>query len=288
MIHIEGMGLLGSMLARRLAREDIEFTWNDIDSPHVAWHACTGLAYPDGDPYALAGLARWEEETLMGRTPEAASAPFVFAHKKNPHEGTDGIMEDYGPLRRGNRDAVALNAPQYVRNTRDRYQDWRTDGARPGDTVVVAHLTPERGNGYLWGWSAQVELELPDYLDALPDRPALYAKTHRFNLTYAYPTPLTSNWWAGSTNVIQMDPKPVTQERLDRYVQEWVENARELLEVEIIDVREVFQGWRPRHAVGDSRAPEWVEDRLVLPALSGSGMRLGLIVTDRAAEMLLI
>lgn len=110
----------------------------------------------------------------------------------------------------------------------------------------MAHTTPERGDGYLWGWSARVR-----FVEREPSgrgRAVYTAKKHRYNNTYAYPVPGTDQWWAGSTMQMVRSPR---EREARAYVAEWVQNAADLLGLGAIEVGEVRQGWRPRRKKDD-------------------------------------
>lgn len=281
-LHIEGMGLIGSMLARRLHEEGITFTWSENDTPFTAWHVSTGLAYPDGDPDNQAGLERWRTILMGDLAYEAAEAPYVFAHKSPPHSGRYPVT-DYGKLRMAEPTAIALNVPEFVENTRTAFAAERLPETLDGATnVVVCHTTPERGDGYLWGWVARVRFELPEEiaLDCLGQQPALYAKKHRFNLTYAYPIPGTGQWWAGSVLQMQREPKLVENRRLAELYRGWVADAMELLGVYDIQLDGLDQGWRPRSKKTDSGRVEFKDGRWTMPPMPTDGMRRGWLVVD--------
>lgn len=280
MIHIEGMGLLGSMLARRLLGLERPFTWSDIDTEFAAWPCSTGLAYPSGDEHDMRGLARWQ--SMLAAVPEAVSVPYVYAHKRPPHGGRYEIARDYGPMRRARPRAVALNVPEFVAATRVQAAECRTDARGRGDTLVVAHPSV-RTDGYLWGWAARVRLTLPAWLDDLGDeQPALYAKAHRFNLTYAYPIPGTGQWWAGSTLQHQRLPKRRGAVSVMKLVAEWYGNAADLLGVTVDEMWPPVQGWRPRAFPGDRGhvAYDAGSDTWTMPPMATDGMRRGLLVVD--------
>jgi hypothetical protein len=285
-IHIEGMGLLGSLLARRIG-DDHTITWNDIDAPHTAWPVSTGLAYPDGSADNQLGLMRWYEE--LDDFPEAVKVPYVFAHKGPPHGGSYPVI-DHGPLRIALPNAVAVNVPELVRNTRERFSGGRITGANPvhePDVRVIAHTTPHRGDGYLWGWVARVRFEVPKLL-GLPAgvQPALYAKAHRFDLTYAYPIPGTGQWWAGSVLRHQQRPKEAGQPQLYDLYERWEENAERLLQLDDVELVSLGQGWRPRAKADDSGRPERRGDTIVLPPMPTDGLRRGHVIVDQVLELL--
>lgn len=113
-VHIEGMGWLGSMLARRLERADIDFTWSDNDDPFPAWPASTGLVYPTApdDERSVRGMNGWkrwlkEDEWLAGYT-EPVSVGFVTA---NPPSGGKYPSVDVGGLKIGEAPCFATDPP---------------------------------------------------------------------------------------------------------------------------------------------------------------------------------
>lgn len=290
-IHIEGMGILGSMLARRLHQEGIPFTWNDTEERHVAWPVSTGLAYPDGDPVNQKGLARWHEILTEGELvgpDEAFEVPYVFAHKKPPHGGKYDVV-DYGPLRMASPSAVSLNPITFVKRTREEFAAEERSEAPDSAELVVCHTTPERGDGYLWGWVAQVRFDMMPELvaDILGRQPALYAKAHRFNLTYAYPIPGTGTWWAGSVLQMQREPKEADEYKLFDLYMDWRELAEELLCIRNIELIRLDQGWRPRNKGGVHEEFQLAErhgNRWLMPVMPTDGVRRGWLVIDDFVE----
>lgn len=281
MIHIEGMGVLGMQVAWRLAELGVEFTWNDTEEEFTAWHCSTGIVYPSGNRRDLDGLAWWEEH-LDDFGPFGAATPYVFAHKNPPHGGRYGyttlpkhdlrLSTDYP--------AIALNVPELVMQTRDRFADRRTAGREEGQLLIVAHSNTPRLRGYLWGWAARVTFTGP-----LETMATYYAKKHRFNLTYAYPIPGDGQWWAGSVLKYQAEPRFVDAEP---YLEEWLEDAPELLGLEDIKVHSLEQGWRPRRAKGEANEAHYDPDRnawLLAPEPT-SGLRHGPLIVDDLMERL--
>lgn len=289
-VHIEGLGVLGSMIARRLDEEGLDFTWNDTDEEAVAWRASTGLAYPESSPRAAAGLAIWKERAMPGpgvisETVEAEEVPYAFAHKAPPHGGRYPIAADYGLVRLAEPTGVAVNVRAFVENTRAAFSAERVDVRPAGSTLVIAHSTPERSDGYLWGWSARVRiggLLQALEVDLLGDRPALYAKKHRFNTTYAYPRPGTDEWWVGTDIRYQATASAVPEAKLLEKYEAWVEDAREILGIRDVELVEVTQGWRPRARKGDSGAVEFSSElgAWTVPPMAANGVRMGWLVAD--------
>jgi hypothetical protein len=295
-IHIEGMGVLGCLLAHRLAEARVPFTWDDTEAPFTAWKACTGMVYPSGSSIDETCRMRWlawlTRDTNMNRW--AQSVPWVFAHKAPPHGGryeTQFIGSTHLQCPASLRErAIAVNVPRMVRETRLLFADQR-DVRRKGATLVVCHSTPKRTDGYLWGWATTVTLKLHPDLGYEPLRtppPALYAKAHRFNITYAYPLPGTAEapggqlWWAGSRLQLQRTPKVADRDLVDHYFLEWAKNMRSLLLATPVTRGMTVQGWRPRPPKRD-RA--WARrdaetDTWQMPSMATDGLRRGLLVVD--------
>lgn len=289
MIHLEGMGVLGALTALRLADADIEFTWHDPESPHVAWKACTGMIYPAGDDWSTRNLTLWARWAEQGWLPAGVLAPacYVYAHKNPPHEGRYRTAA-VGSLTMADTPAYTLNAPALVHAARSRFAQRRRDAAPPNARLVVAHGY-RRANSFMWGWSAKVQLHLSPALAALPHPPALYGRKVR-QLTYAYPVPgEPGRWWAGSSLVRQT----ATVRALDaaKHFRRWRRDLHEVYRGEVAVAAQtgpVLQGWRPR-PVRDDRAPVPTAEpdgTIVYPALWHSGVRWAPLAVDHALTLL--
>lgn len=283
MIHIEGMGALGSQVALALDEIGEPFTWSDTDERWVAWKASTGCVYPSGDAHLEAGRRWWLAAIEAGRFEGiAAPAPYRFAHLSPPHGGGYSYADlASGRLREAMPPAVTVNVERLVTTTRERFADRRAE-PEPGATVVVAHTTPERGDGYLWGWSARVRFAEPE--PSTRGRAVYNAKKHRYNNTYAYPVPGTDQWWAGSTMQMVREPR---EREARAHVAEWTVNAGALLGLAAIEVGEIRQGWRPRRRKddpGDVRQDD--RGRWVLPPIATSGIQTGPLVARETLRRL--
>lgn len=271
-LHVEGMGVLGSVLARHLTASGRAFTWSDTDDPHAAWPASTGLVYPDGDPDAAADLATWAAWSAAGlfAPDELAPARFVYAQKTRPHGGrypTLGLGEC--GLTMALADCWQVDPARLVGNVRTENAASRTQSTPGGATVVRAHARIWR---HTWGWSAPVRLDtarLPD----LGAPPAFHGRRISVNV-YAYPLLSRPGWWrAGSSLYDQRHPRPLdAAAHLDRWRADWA--ARGFWAVPVVETGEPVQGWRPRPAPDDpatvTRDPDGA---LRIPALWHSGVR---------------
>lgn len=293
MIHIEGMGWLGSALAYSLHARGVRFTWSDTDVEHTAYRACTGIVYPAGDSRSTANLVRWAEWIRQRRLPRATvmEATYAYAHKRPPHGGIYTPRVDLGWLRVANAPCVAVDAWAVVRGARVLFKDWRTEGPRKRDRLVRAHGHTERREGWVWGWSRPVRLTFPpEVTEAVlePDRLALYGKVHRFALTYAYPIPTTPwLWWAGSSLVNERTPRVRSAGERDDTWLRWLRDFTALFPGVIpLTKGEMTQGWRPRPAPDDLGELTEDEHSLTFPPLWHSGVRWAPLLVDEAVERL--
>lgn len=283
MIHIEGMGVLGSLLALKLDHAGIKFTWSDADAEHTAWKACTGAIYPCGEPESVDWLAYnlWRDELSKPTWTKPVSrhferAVYVFNHQRPPHDG----RYEFSNL--GNSDlrfplvysSYHVNAQTLVPAVRKRFADRRTDGIalqggkdRPR---VIAHGFTEKMTHAYWGWTRMVEL---DYKFKLSDRPAFYFRQGRYVMAYAYPAPGTPYWYAGSSLIMQHNLKPLQMEpKFERWQEFFEMLSGDTVRVKRTRSGEFLQGWRPAEANPDVY---WDKRKKIIrmPSLWNSGVR---------------
>lgn len=288
MIHIEGMGLLGSLTALNLAHRGIPFTWNDTDRPFVAWRASTGMVYPAGDNESQRGLAAWKGWITEPWLPAGAAmeCEYVYHHKNPPHEGKYKAAYDLGDMRSApSGNAVAVRAPLLVEHARARFADCRVNQATEGQFVIRAHGFTERLSKVMWGWTVPVKLDLPPDVQAIANgRPvAFYSRRNRFQIVYAYPIGDTGWHWSGSSLVGQKSPHTLNVEKhYERWHEAWEHNFPR---VPVIERSESIQGWRPRPADADTTAVQRTPTGLVYPPLWHSGIRWAPNVITQMLEM---
>ena len=282
-VHIEGMGVLGSMVARRLDEAGVPFTWHDIDAEHSAWPVSTGCVFRTGVERDLDGWRAW-----LGHFDDPHLAPhlelcdYVFNHKAPPHQGKDGIRTDLGALRVLDKPGIQVNVPSLVTATRAAFTGERRPEAPPMfDPYVIAHGYSSRLARYMWGWAARVELDLaPALASALEyERPIVYLRRGRFVMAYAYPIPGTPHYWAGSSLISQREAKPLeVLPKLER----WKALIDELSGgmVRCREVASVEQGWRPVPRKGDPLDVERMGNVLRVPPLWHNGVRWAPMVAD--------
>jgi hypothetical protein len=273
LLHIEGMGVLGSLLARHLTILGRPFTWSDTDDPHAAWPASTGLVYPDGDPAALADLATWGEWAdagLLGND-ELSEARYVYAQKTPPHGGryATSPVGDTG-LTLAHADCWQVDPQRLVSNVRIEHADARRDRSPdPAERPVVrAHATIWR---HTWGWSAPVTLDTSRVGDF--GAPVAFIGRRVTVNVYAYPVVSAPGWWrAGSALYDQTRPRPLDADaHLARWAADW---ARIFPAVPLGAAGRPVQGWRPRpHPQAPGRVTRDPDGALRVPALWHSGVR---------------
>jgi hypothetical protein len=298
MVHIEGMGVLGSMVAWELERAGVAFTWNDSERPfRHAWQASTGLIYPSGHGVEGQGYDDWRalhasppwQGTLSDVT-EIGSSWFTSKHV--PHGAKDQLVADLGPIRMGVEPTIHVNVQQFVSGTRRAFED-RNAPAAKGDTRVVAHGYSYRLDHVVWGWSAGVELEIrPDILDLSNGRrPSFYLRTNRFTLRYALPRAGTRHYYAGSLMIVQKQPRLLdASKHLDRWAEFVAEVTNGMVRLARI-VEGPMQGWRPSPSKADlaryGGQPLPLEqdgERIVCPPLGLSGVRFSPLIARAVAD----
>jgi hypothetical protein len=266
-VHVEGMGVTGSLLAYQLERLKYDWSWHDVDAPVTAWKACTGSIFPAGKPGSLDDQCyqvwdRWAGPVpleprggLVGAALRIAEQPYParfletgsywFSTKSAPHGGS---YQFDGPSQHGLRCArpfsYHLNAQKFVPATRKHFIERHWDKPDKGDVYVVAHGFGDRLHHVLWGWAVPVKLRYADYYAQAGNRPCFYFREGRFVMAYAYPIPGTEWWYAGSSLIVQRVPKALeVQPKYER----WKKTFERLSggAVKVVDRGAELVGWRP-------------------------------------------
>lgn len=283
MIHIQGMGVLGSLLALRLDHQGYKFSWSDNDAEYTAWKACTGAIYPCGEPESVDWLAYnlWRDELEKPTWTKPVSrhferAAYVFNHVKAPHDGRYAIgqLGDYDLRTPLLYSSYHMNAQTLVPAVRKRFAANRHD--RNTKATVIAHGFTEKRTHAYWGWTRKVELQYPAKLMAatpatMRARPAFYFRQGRYVMAYAYPVAGQPFWYAGSSIIKQTKLKSLDMPpKYDR----WKDFFEELSggAVRVKRAAEFLEGWRPAEenpdVYHDSRK------RVIrMPSLWNSGVR---------------
>lgn len=270
-IHIEGMGLLGSLLALQLERFGVEFTWNDTNAERNAWEASTGAIYPAGsrkfgpDWACYKVWNRWMGG-IDALTPHMEKCRYVFGHKSTlPHEGK-GLYQASEPtkhgLRIGNAFSFHGNAQTLVPEVRRRFARQRRDnGLFKAPVLTIRCHSFHKHMAYTyWGWTRLVELEYDAIYGDKHERPCFYYRPSKIQMAYAYPVPGTPFWYAGSSIIKQKLGNEKSLEMPPKY-EKWKELFERLSNGGAKVVREdrFIEGWRPA-AGPDFPGHGWVLD----------------------------
>lgn len=293
-IHVEGMGWLGSVVAWHLHRAGIDFTWNDTGSAHVAWRASTGIVYPAGDLRSTSDHAAWlawlGDPWWPPGLAAAETCSYWFNHRNPPHGGRYQLAADIGWARMASVPAVQVNVPAIVSATRAAFRDAQRTRPVPAEVTIRAHGFGPRLDAYVWGWAVPVELAYPPELaDACSHgRPTFYGREGRYKMAYAYALPGTPRWLAGSSLITQRTAKELDARK---HFATWCDTfARVLPKVELLSVGEPMQGWRPKPAPDDAgyvTSERTARGRLIsVPPLWHSGVRWAPSVVAQVMEAL--
>lgn len=314
MLHLEGMGLMGSLTAQLLHAHDIPFTWHDTETKLCSWRACTGVAYPSGDVPDVDQLMQWHECMRYQRQPvlqmtsgdrfASAIVPFLEAARwcyystHPPHRGRKHVKEigRSGGVHVSSAETMHINAQAFVASTQAQFAETRQHVTMspavallqgrevPITKYIVTHgFTEETLFRWSWGWSRKVRLTLGPELSALtrPLRPCLYMRDG-FTLDYLYPVPGEPDWWyAGTALITQKEPRESSDPT--RVYANWLMRmiAKSGGAFLVKEHQQIIQGWRPiPHAhhgimIGDERRNTW----FIRPQY-GSGFRHWWLVRD--------
>jgi hypothetical protein len=267
-IHLQGMGVTGSLLARLLAHSGLSFTWHDIEAERVSWKAATGAIYPCEDEPGLRDLVEWQNWVRKGGPftgePWCEEADYwsVFLKPGAPPK----------PLELSPTFSVHVNAQVLVRSTRQRFAASRRTGEVEADYVIVAHGFNSRMQFTHWGWSGLVELH--SKLPANGRRPCIYYRKGSL-MFYAYPVPgRPEAHYAGSSIIRQKLGKEHSLVLTPKY-ETWQKHFGDLAKVSVGRILEpLVEGWRPAMESGEKDTSVLVEgNRLTVPPLDTNGIR---------------
>lgn len=297
-VHLEGMGVVGCMLALRLEEEKIKFTWFDNYTKYNAWRASTGCIYPSGDIKEREAYHRWRKDfnsEKFGKTLERAA--YWFITKNPPHGGKYDIEGHVGPLNLGGFPSYHLNVQDFVRETRKKFEDRYVDDAPvTASKLVISHGFHKKTlDHYQWGWSARVKLRFSEKITEMSDglRPCFYLRRGRVTpLVYAMPMAGTNDWYAGSY-MLNTKNTDKSYNIVDK-AQTWVRNVEHLTEdkVEVIDVDDHEEGWRPcprPKLFGNSKLAA-VDDKhtnkIYVRPMEGNGVRMAPLYVDELLRLI--
>lgn len=290
-VHVEGLGVTGSLLAYHLERWGCKWTWHDANAERTAWKASTGAIYPAGAPGSLDWecYAVWAEWLGAGRLKELPypakhfePATYWYSTKSPPHGGRYKVLwqDKRSGLSLAEPLSYHLNAQTFVPATRRQFKGRVLLGPPHNgdvDAYIVAHGFGQRLHHVVWGWTVPVQLRLPVRM-ADGYRPAFYFREGRFVMAYAYPMPGTEFWYAGSSLIRQAVPRELeVPPKLHRWRKTFERLSGGSLKVTEARLDAALQGWRPAERdphclpVVDHQRPG--KTTLRVPPLWHSGIR---------------
>jgi hypothetical protein len=284
MIHIEGMGVLGSFLAWELHNRQVPFTWYDNLARANAWSACTSAIFPTGKPTDMMNYTEWWtrfnnkgcpwQKDLGNSFMEEAG--YWFLSKNPPHEGNYPIDHSVPPLHMGALPSLHLNTQKFVVRTRQFFMKQYTfvDNFKDnGSQRIVAHGFSSRLKEYIWGWTVPVQLEYPQAYNYEGKRPCLYLRKGSF-FQYAYPIPGTPNWYSGSSLIVSREIKEYDMINKVHTWLKWIEKFTEgRFNAEVVGYP--VQGWRPRGYDEDTEEAVEIEGKILVRPHWHDGVRNG-------------
>lgn len=289
-IHLEGMGLLGCLLAPWLGKAGHRVTWHDSDAARAAWPACTGAIFPcggaDGTAYDQ-WLAWWAHRGTGFPYPRRhfEEGSYWFNHRHPPHHGkylfagapVKGLRRAYPP-------SLHVNAQTLVPAVRAQFQrGHRRAAPQLGevDAYVVAHGFGTRLWRCLWGWTVKTQLRYDRRrYDEDGKRAAFYFREGRFVMAYAYPVPGEPRYWYAGSSLIPQWPYRLRELAVRPKFLKWADHFEDLSggEVEVTGglTDAALQGWRPAMSPHDEADLPLVQRRgkvITLPPLWHNGLR---------------
>lgn len=265
------MGLIGSILARKLHEEGIEFSWEDTDSNFCAWKASTGCVYPSGNTKDAYNYSKFEDSaTRLGMEFEVAE--YCFSQNSIPHKENDKtlkISKTDGFLKFLNKPSYHVNVQQFVENSREIFKQFRNP--KPENAFVInAHGYHQYFKSDVrWGWSCTAKIELSN---PQQNRICFNLKEGRFINVYLYPKPGTNNYYFGTSFIFQNKIKELlTAPKVAKSVVHAQNKIQNFASIELLD--DVIQGWRP--AYSDDNTPDFVvsDDQMFLKPQMANGVR---------------
>lgn len=292
-VHLEGMGLQGTLLAHRLHEYGVAFTWHDIDAEHTAWKASTGAIYPadstnhgpDREAYNVWGA--WYENEKFEYQHLERSTGLVFCTKNPPHKGKYDVTSFSNGLSQGSQVSYHFNAQAFVPEMRQRYASVRISTVAATETVkrngapyIITHGWGARLDRAYWGWTRCVQLEYDSRFrnnaetGGWVERPAFYFRPNRYVMAYAYPIPGGPWYYAGSSIIVQKKTALKPLEMYEKYTR-WKRNFEELGKgmVKVRAEGSFLQGWRPAAAPSDEAWVRKTGNIITLRPLWNSGIR---------------
>lgn len=273
MIHLQGLGVVGSTIAWYLVKRGLQFTWDDNDSPFTAWRASAGSIWPSSPTYQTWG--HWIHEEPWVRFVEKVTY-------WSPGDGNKIIPRAHPDP------AYIVNVEAFVLATREHFAALRRDPVI-GSQLIVAHGFDNRRLKYAeWGWSQKAHVTWPAEMLEIsrPYRPALILRLRQWRIGFIYPVP-GEHYRIGGDFIKQVNlhADPDVAGRVAR----WHEKVRDKLDprVTLAPYGEPVEGWRPHGTF--AYAPyigKMVDGSWLARSLAAEGVMRAPLILDALARLL--
>ena len=295
-VHLQGLGVVGSLLAHRLKAERIPFTWHDTDEQFTAWQACTGSVYPTADEYEYENYCRWHVlllDDLHNLSRYVEQGQWCYNSVAPPHGGAvRGVraQQIIAPVTISDATTIQFDMQSLVRDTRNRFASREVLAPRKRDLVIVTHGSAQ-AETFVWGWSALVRLAFSDEMAAacaeLSKRPVFYLR-QVYDMSYLYPKPGRDDlWYGGTATISQRTPKQLD---VQAHYKRWKAKVRERSggHVEVAGGLRgsLSEGWRPKAATELPLVAWKDEQTLLCRPMGGNGVRFFPTLSDAILEEL--
>lgn len=227
MIHVSGVGLLGSFLLRDLHARELPFTWDDCESRFTAWGASTGAVIPcenrDLELYA-AGYRKWRDDA----TKRPALQPFlepvetIYVMKAPPQRVTrkwKPIVFGVNSIWRESLPGWQFDVGRFIESTRKLFAAERRPGPVSAERTIRCRGVMEASDSpvTVWGWRVPVNIKPKANCQVWSKnglRPVIHFNDPDRSFERYYFHPLAGSpdvWWAGSEAVLQKRPQSLVE-----------------------------------------------------------------------------
>ena len=277
-VHLEGMGVVGSVTAHLLLEKGVDFTWEELRSGFNAYRASAGGVYPINTAVGHAAVSRkayqaWVDAAYMDAYGEGVTELCVYLY--NTQSAPFGQVWTPIAQRSGLNVApipvVSVNTQRLVSSSRYRFA--AQEAPQPeGSKRFVSHGFGDRLSHYAWGCTAVVDLPQEERFKSGDRRPFMSLFASRAVRLYVAPLPGTSHYIIGSTIRVKQQRPSLLEGKAEETVNRYLSLLHSLAGI-TAKVHEIRQGWRPIAHEGDPALLRKVGDRTwaVRPA-AGSGV----------------
>ena len=262
-LHLEGMGVMGCLIAIALESEEIDFTWNDTDEgdeTRLAWKVSTGAILPFGDHESQLALKMWtdalEGDSFLGKWLQGnvIQSTFCYVSQNPPHNGAKfGIKAEaeVGGVKISNAYGWNMDVQTVVRNTRLYFHDKRRESAPKRSVTIVTHGFGPNIYKWSWGWSGLVHVRFTGTFlrhKAMRRRPPLMYMRQGYQLPYLYKVGRRAAdlFYCGTTLITQSKPRSLPIEpKYETWEKNMMRAAGGVIDEISLVPGSLKEGWRP-------------------------------------------